>query len=68
MKLFIFLFIYSEVGDLGKYLLEEKLVSSIAMRANSQSQTFGRAPPGFPEIPQTISNRVLQSSIGQQSP
>ena len=60
---------FSEVGDLGEYLLEEKLVTSIRMRANTfHSQVSGRVPPGFSDMPQLIPNRVLQSSTGQRSP
>lgn len=58
-----FFFSVLDVGDLGKYLLERKLVSSIQMRTNMNYQpTSVRIPPGFNDQTQVISNRVLQNS------
>lgn len=70
LPIFFFFFFFLDVGDLGKYLLERKLVSSIQtpMNTNYLPQTSTRIPPGFNDQPQLIPNRVLQNSTGQRSP
>ncbi len=55
------------MGDLGTYLVEQKLVSLINMRTAS-NQTLGRIPPGFADIQQPLQTRVIQKPVVQQSP
>ena len=55
------------MGDLGTYLVEQKLVSHINMRT-ATNPTFGRVPPGFADIQQPLQTRVIQKPVVQQSP
>jgi len=53
------------VGDLGTFLFEQNLVSRMNMRPTQPPQ---RIPPGFSDIPQASTTRLLQKPIVQQSP
>jgi len=68
--IYIYIFFFVEVGDLGTFLFEQKLVSRINMRTTQPpQQSVGRIPPGFSAIqPPPTTTRLLQKPIVQQSP